>query len=88
MGKKHKKLAVKRDAAINQDIEDEKMALEAIFGPDFTMDGSDPSEHKCSVHVVPHEAGLEANHVSATLHLTYANDIDTYKCLCWVLLHC
>lgn len=71
MGKRHKKQVQRRGTWVNTDVEDEKMALEAIFGPDFTIDGSDPNENRCSIHVVPHEAGLETNHVSATLHLTY-----------------
>lgn len=73
MGKKHKSKAHKKDTWINQEVEDEKTALEAIFGPDFATEGSDPSENKCCIHVVPHEAGLEANFVSANLHLTYVS---------------
>lgn len=77
MGKRNKKHLQKKDSGINQDIEDEKTALEAIFGPDFTTEGSDPSENnKCSIVVVPHEAGLETNYVSATLHLTYVSYLN------------
>lgn len=87
MGKKHKNKARKRDTWINQDIEDEKTALEAIFGPDFAAEGSDPSDNKCSIHVVPHEAGLEANYVSATLHLTYVSLVRTMRALLSPLKH-
>jgi hypothetical protein len=69
MGKKHKKQPPRRESWVNSNIEDEKLALEAIFGPDYHGDPDDPQ--RCSLHVVPHEAGLEENYVSATLHLTY-----------------
>jgi hypothetical protein len=79
MGKKQKNKSRKRDTWVNQEIEDEKTALEAIFGPDFAIEGSDPSDNKCSIHVVPHEAGLEANFVFATLHLTYVSLIYSFR---------
>lgn len=69
MGKKHKKQPQRRESWVNSNIEDEKLALEAIFGPDYHGDPDDPQ--RCSLHVVPHEAGLEENYVSATLYLTY-----------------
>ena len=53
---------------MNNDVEDEKLALQAIFGSECEVYEDDPN--RCSLQIVPHEAMLEENHVSVTLHLT------------------
>ena len=65
-GKRAKKPPVK----INTDIEDEKVALSAIFGNDFEFDDE---SNVCRVRVFPHMAALEDNYVSVTLQITYVS---------------
>ncbi len=54
----------------SNEVLDELEALEAIYGESFRKIG--PNE--VSIRVVPHEAQLEANYVSAELRLTFPRD--------------
>jgi len=55
----------------SSEVLDELEALEAIYAESFRK-GASPNE--VSIHVVPHEAQLEANYVSAELRLTFPRD--------------
>jgi hypothetical protein len=68
MGNKKNRKPKRRESWVNSDVEDEKLALQAIFGSDCEVDKDDPN--RCSLQIVPHEAMLEENHISVTLHLT------------------
>lgn len=72
MGNKKNKKTKRKESWVNSDVEDEKLALQAIFGSECEISKDDPN--RCSLQIVPHEANLEENHVSVTLHLTYVVD--------------
>ena len=55
----------------SSEVVDELEALEAIYCESFSKG---PSPNEVSIRVVPHEALLEANYVSAELRLTFPHD--------------
>lgn len=67
MGNKKNKKTKRKESWVNTDVEDEKLALQTIFGSECEVNEDDPN--RCSLQIVPHEAMLEENHVSVTLHL-------------------
>ena len=64
MKKKNKKLIRKHIIETNSDVQDEKLALAAIFGSDFEVD---ETQQSIAVTCIPHTAGLEENNVSVKL---------------------
>lgn len=66
MAKKKRKLKVGFTLS-QEEQEEERIALQAIFGDDFQPDES--NIHAFVLHVVPHPGELEINFVSIDLHV-------------------
>ncbi len=60
-----------RAAAVKQEVAEEILALEAIYGEDFALheDGIG-----FALHIVPHPGALEDNYCSVQLHVRYSAD--------------